>query len=70
MQRVVACVRIGEPQLRESARLSEQQGMLADLVKNLTKPTEANPENDPDSLPETVEEDHSELIPSSTFGRN
>ena len=38
-------------QQREYARLSEQQGTLADLVRNLTKPKDDNPEDNPDSLP-------------------
>ena len=48
---------LSESQLREYTRLSEQQGMLADLVKNLIKPTEENPEDNPDLIPETKKED-------------
>lgn len=33
------------------AQLSDEQGLLADLVRNLLVPTEAPPENDPDELP-------------------
>lgn len=48
---------LSESQLREYTRLSEQQGMLADLVKNLVKPTEENPEDNPDLIPETKKDD-------------
>ena len=36
----------------EYAQLSEEQGALADLVRNLLVPEEAKPEDAPDSLPE------------------
>lgn len=39
-------------QVAELQALSQEQGQLADLILNLSEPVEADPESDPDALPE------------------
>lgn len=43
---------LSDDQTRELSRLGEQQGELADLVRNLSRPQEANPEENPEALPD------------------
>ena len=49
----------------EYAKLSQLQGRLAEMIMNLTPPTEAGPEDDPESLPEidVDVEDEPDLLP-------
>jgi hypothetical protein len=52
-------------QKRTYASLSEEQGKLADLLLDLMQPDEANPEDDPESLPDMPSNDDGEdpLLP-------
>lgn len=42
---------------QEYAALGEEQGALADLIRNLSQPTDEPPEDDPDKLPDLLPED-------------
>lgn len=52
-----------DAQAREFVALSEEQGQLADLVRDLAKPEAAAPEDDPDALPDVTVEGEGAAAP-------